>query len=126
MKSYLFVIIVLLSSFLSSCGGQGGDGGASVAGYTPVTISLGGTSVAGGAVAPAGTSPTSLGIVSMSVEARDAANELVAGPVTGNAANNFTVTLRGPNGNGISFTVRAFDGATTKIYQGLSAQQNLA
>ncbi|MDQ6963886.1 MAG: hypothetical protein Q9M13_03075, partial [Mariprofundales bacterium] len=125
MRIFTLIIAVVSVLLLSSCGGSDGGGASSVAGYTPVTISLGGTSVAGGAVAPAGTNPSTLGIVSMSVEARDAANVLVAGPVTGTAANNFTVTLSVPNGNGISFTVRAFDGVNTKIYQGLSGQHNL-
>ncbi|RMH50872.1 MAG: hypothetical protein D6682_06050, partial [Zetaproteobacteria bacterium] len=116
------VVVTLIVSLLSGCGG-GGGGASAPAGYTPVTISLGGASVAGGALAPAGTVPA--GVVSMSVTAQDAAGATIAGPVTATAANNFTVTFNVPNGSGITFTVAAFDGANVKLYQGVSASQNL-
>ncbi|MDX8409065.1 MAG: hypothetical protein R8J84_03330, partial [Mariprofundales bacterium] len=110
-------------TFLASCGGSGSGGSSSVAGSTAVTISLAGSSVAGGMLGQAGQVPA--GIVSMSVEALDAGGVIVAGPVTATAAQNFTVTLSVTNGNGITFTVRAFDGFSVKTYEGLSATQTL-
>ncbi|MDX8402749.1 MAG: tandem-95 repeat protein, partial [Mariprofundaceae bacterium] len=112
-------IACALSLILASCGG-GGSGSSS--GTTAVTVSLGG--VAAGALQPAGTIPAN--VVRAEVEALDAGGAvIVSPPVILNAANNFTAVVTVPNGRGIRMRMRAFDAAGNRVYEGLSAPQDL-
>jgi len=128
----LWVWIIVL--VLAGCGAGDGGGIASTpansaavatAGKTQVTISLG-QSVAAGAISAPGVIPA--GVQSMQVTARDVNGTVIAGPAIADVPT-LTVTLSVPNGTGITFEIFAFDAFNAggrKIYEGLSAPQDLA
>ena len=114
------ILIFIMALLLASCGSDTQNSTS-----TDVTISLGQSSIATGAIGQVGSIPAN--IQSVSLIAINASGATIAGPVVANRPN-FTLKINVPNGNNIRFRILAFSQKNATgivLYETLSAPVNL-